>query len=240
MAERMDGATDGAMEGAGGAAAPSCPEAGDLRRALLDLAIAGAGLPAERELVRTLAVPRSRLRRVLAELRAEGRIPPAAIGRRAAEGQTRIDGLARLANPGDVIELRMILEPQFARLAAVRASALEIARVARAAASRPGEGYGAADLAFHREVAAASRNPLVRELYDLVRRVGTDARLTLAQPGPPCPKRRAQRDAEHAAVAQAIAARDPDRAEAAMRAHLMAVQAVITARLLPGRDAAAS
>jgi DNA-binding FadR family transcriptional regulator len=38
-----------------------------------------------------------------------------------------------------------------------------------------------------------------------------------------CAKRIAMRDAEHLAVAEAIARRDPEAAEAAMRAHLNSV-----------------
>ena len=90
------------------------------------------------------------------------------------------------------------------------------------------------DLAFHREVARSARNPLAHELYDLLRHVGTDARVRMPQARPPCPNRRISRDAEHAEIARAIADRDPDRAESAMRAHLSAVQHLIHARLMPG------
>lgn len=218
---------------------PSNPsrDAADLSpEALKDLLIEMSGpeqeLPSERQLVDQLNVPRSRLRRVLAELRAEGDLPPAQVGRKSTRKDTSdIDDLVSVANPSDVIELRMMLEPQFARLAAIRASMIEIRRIQKAATSRKGDDYGSADLAFHREVAKSSRNPLAQELYDLLRRVGTDSRVRLAPAAPPCPKRRAARDAEHQAIAQAIAERDPDRAEAAMRAHLDNVHKVIQQRM---------
>ena len=132
-----------------------------------------------------------------------------------------------------MIELRLILEPQFARLAAVRASALEIARITRAATSRPDEDYGAPDLAFHLEIASASRNALGRELYNILRQVGADARVRLPSRRPMCPKRREIRDAEHLRIARAIAERDPERAEECMRAHLASVQAVVMERISP-------
>jgi DNA-binding FadR family transcriptional regulator len=50
--------------------------------------------------------------------------------------------------------------------------------------------------------------------------------------------RLARRDAEHRAIAVAIAARDPDEAERAMRAHLAAVQRQIYDRLTPGSNVA--
>lgn len=205
-----------------------------LRRTLMEMAESTNPLPSERALVDELGVPRSRLRRVLAELRSTGVLPPANMGRRATNpGLPQIDNLARVATPTDVIELRMMLEPQFARLAAIRASALEIARIVRLARSPADNSYGAADLAFHLEVARSARNPLAHELYDLLRQIGTDSRVRMPQSRPPCPKRRIARDAEHAEIARAIADRDPDRAEGAMRAHLSAVQQLIHARLMP-------
>ena len=214
------------------------PSPAHLRTVLTELAAGGTTLPPERELVERLGVPRSRLRRVLAEMREAGHLPPAQVGRRTTRdgGNMPTDSLAQLANPTDVIELRLILEPEFARLAAVRASSLEIARIMRTATSAPGADYGAPDLAFHLNVASASRNELGRELYNILRQVGADARVRLPMRRPMCAKRREARDAEHMRIARAIADRDPDRAEECMRAHLISVQAVIMERI--SRDAA--
>jgi DNA-binding FadR family transcriptional regulator len=217
------------------------PSFEELRRVLGEMAAGGAPLPPERDLVQRLGVPRSRLRRALAELRASGTLPPAQVGRRTSRpGSPQTESLARLANPTDVIELRLILEPYFARLAAVRASALEISRITRAASSSPGEEYGAADLAFHLEIASASRNALGREFYDILRRVGADARVRLPARKPMCPKRRELRDAEHMRIARAISARDPEQAEEAMRRHLASVQALIIERIAPEPSDAAA
>ncbi|WP_121061109.1 FadR/GntR family transcriptional regulator [Chachezhania antarctica] len=206
----------------------------DLRQALKEMSMQSGGLPPERQLAKDLNVPRSRLRRALADLRDEGELPPAKPGRRAVRQEaSRIEGFARVANPTDVIELRILLEPNFARLAAIRASALEIARITRAATTRPEESYGGADLAFHQEVARGSRNALAVEFYRLLREVGTDSRVRLPSRKPLCPDRRATRDREHMEIARAIAERDPDRAEAAMRAHLANVQRLIHERLTP-------
>ena len=103
----------------------------------------------------------------------------------------------------------------------------------RAASGRPNDSYGGADLAFHLEVVSAARNALGRELYAILRQVGTDKRVHMPPRKPPCQRRRDERDREHMEVAQAIAARDPDRAEAAMRAHLSMVQGMINQRLSP-------
>lgn len=205
-----------------------------LKDLLLDMGGPEQDLPSERQLSTELNVPRSRLRRVLAELRADGDLPPAQVGRKSNPRDTygaHVEELVSVANPNDVIELRLMLEPQFARLAAIRAAGNDIKRILRSAESGKGDDYGTADLIFHRELARASRNPLAQELYDLLRRVGTDSRVRLAQTSPPCPKRRAERDKEHQEIARAIADRDPDRAETLMRAHLVNVRRVIEVRM---------
>jgi DNA-binding FadR family transcriptional regulator len=212
----------------------SGPDTAELEAWLLQLSAGGQEIPSERQLVSDWQVPRSRLRRALARLRDGGLLPPSQVGRRATNSTgARIEDLARVANPTDVIELRILIEPQLARLASIRASVNDVRQIIRAAATHPREGYGAADLNFHRQVARASRNALASELYELLRQVGTDSRVRLPQTGPACPKRRATRDKEHMAIAQAIAARDPERAAHAMQSHLTQVQRLIMVRLSP-------
>jgi len=187
---------------------------------------AGEALPAERAIAEQYAVKRHRVRQALALLRQQGDLE-----------QTRRmntaggESLIRATNPLEVIELRLALEPALARLAAVRATPLEIARIVRAATTPPDMQRSTADLMFHKYVAAASGNALAADLYTLLRTVGSDARVRVQSSAPTCPNRLAQRDKEHRAVADAIAARDPEGAEAAMRAHLNAVHRQILNRL---------
>ena len=203
--------------------------------ALRGILAEGKGAPSERVLAERLNVKRHRLRRALEELRAAGELAPARAGRPRTAPARRGDDLARDTNPVEIIELRMMLEPALARLAALRASPFEITRIQRAATTPPGASAGAVDLAFHKAVAAGARNSLATELYALIRQVATDARLRFGNSdNPSCPNRLRQRDAEHKAIADAIAARDPDAAEQAMRAHLGAVQRQILDRLGPG------
>jgi DNA-binding FadR family transcriptional regulator len=196
----------------------------------------GEPLPAERALAEQLAVKRHRLRAALETLRSRGEMAPARQGRRGADRGA--NDLVHLTNPVEVAELRLVIEPGLARLAAVRASPVEVARILRAASTAPGQAAGAVDLAFHMAVASAARNALAAELYARIRRVGRDVRVSIANPEGPCPVRLRQRDAEHRAVAEAIAARDAEGAEAAMRTHILAVQRRVMERLSPGLTAA--
>lgn len=187
----------------------------------------GEVLPAERALAEQYGVKRHRLRQALALLREQGDLDSS---RR--NGAAGGESLIRSTNPLEVIELRLALEPALARLAAVRATPLEIARIMRAATTPSDMQRSTADLTFHKLVAAASGNGLAADLYALLRKVGSDVRVRVQSAAAPCPNRLAQRDQEHHAVAEAIAARDPETAEAAMRAHLNAVHRIILNRLM--------
>lgn len=202
-------------------------------RAMLQSA---ASLPSERELARQMNVNRHQVRRALEVLREANELEPAA-ARRAAASLGRGSALARDTNPVEVIEVRMSLEPALARLAAVRASPLDIARIQKAAVIADGDS-GSNDLAFHKAIAAGARNQLAAGLYLLVREIGRDARLKLGRNAPVCPKRLVERNAEHRAIAEAIAARDAQAAERAMRVHLTNVHKLIMNRISPDIEAA--
>lgn len=190
----------------------------------------GAPLPAERILADELGVKRHQLRNALKVLRDDGEIDA---GRSRAEGSTRRNGemLAQGTNPIEVIELRLALEPTLARLAALRATPTDIARIQRSSITPVGADRGAIDLAFHKAIASASGNVLAADVYSLIRQVGSDARLRIDNSDVSSPDRTKQRDFEHQAIAAAIAKRDPDAAELAMRNHLIRVRELIFARL---------
>jgi DNA-binding FadR family transcriptional regulator len=189
-------------------------------------AIRSAGaVPPERDLAADLGINRHQLRKALKVLRDTGEIE-----QRKAETPPWQD-LTHATNPVEVIELRSIIEPALARLAALRASPLQVDQIIAAVENADEDDYGGSDLQFHKAVADGARNGLAREFYRLLRAVGTDSRIRLGLPASVCPKRRAERDAEHRAIAKAIAARDPETAEREMRRHLANVQSQIMDRL---------
>ena len=179
-----------------------------------------------------LNVKRHQLRRALAALRVNGEIAPAQAKRKPLVGHNG-ESMVRATNPMEVIEMRIAIEPFLARLAAMRAAPSEMAAIEAAATTAAGADSGAADLVFHKLIAAGSGNKLAASLYGLLRRVARDSRLRLSTARPLRPGRTPQRDAEHRAIARAIIARDPDAAERAMRLHLAAVQKLVIERLNP-------
>ena len=208
--------------------------------ALRQLQTAGKVLPSERDLASQLNVKRHQLRRALNELRKTGGIAPARARRGEPSRHPRYsDELVRVTNPLEVIELRLMLEPGFARFASLRASTLDIGVISQWASTPANAKPETVDINFHLAVAAASRNQLAKELFIMLRKIGVDARLRVVGIAPAtCSKRIAERDAEHRRIADAIAVRDPEAAEAAMRAHLLLVQRRIMERSNAGLAAA--
>jgi len=224
----------------GVAASPESKALRPLIEAIREIVAETGTMPPERVIAEQLQVKRHRLRRALESLRASGELDPAKAGRRPIS-EVRFSGdFASGTNPIEIVELRSIIEPALARLAAFRASPAEIARIQRSTVTPPDAEPGAVDLTFHRAVAAGARNSLASEVYALLRHVATDARLSLGSTDESrrCPKRVAERDSEHAAIASAIARRDPDAAERAMRDHLGVVHQQILGRLAPAFRAA--
>lgn len=208
----------------------------------------GSGrLPPERKLAEELGVSRRTLRQALGLLEAEGRISRhhgrgtfATDARHASQNLTR--ELSRLTSPIDAMEARLAIEPQQARLAALRATNGDIDRLFEAAdASRDAKdplSYEKADAAFHRRVAAASRNPMLIAVFDAVLQTAIDGTRRPGRENSHCMNNQASYAADHRKIAAAIAERNPIQAEAAMRSHLNAIQKRLIEHAFPTADAA--
>jgi DNA-binding FadR family transcriptional regulator len=123
--------------------------------------------------------------------------------------------------PAHLTEVREIIEPEMAALAAERVEDEHIA-VMRAAVETmehtlsDADAFIAADNDFHRAVARGSGNPLLLALMDsIVDLLSEQRKMIFAVPGGP---ERGQ--VHHKRVLSAIATRDPEAARACMRAHL--------------------
>jgi GntR family uxuAB operon transcriptional repressor len=193
----------------------------------------GERLPPERALAAEFGIGRATVRRELSKLEEEGRVR-----RRVGQGtfvtvppNETVTAALRLSpppGPADVLELRLMIEPQIAGAAALRASDPAIARLRRmaveGAAAADWQSWESADSRFHTAVAAAARNPLltgVLETLNLIRRQPDWARLRSSTM---TPKEQREHTSQHIAVVDAIEARDPTGAAEAMRTHLAAVR----------------
>jgi GntR family transcriptional regulator, transcriptional repressor for pyruvate dehydrogenase complex len=193
----------------------------------------GARLPAEAELTRMFGVSRSTVREALRALTSQHLIET----RRGVQGGSFVaapdpaklvedvgGALGVLVSTprlrlGDLLEARLLLEPAAARLAAQRADAdtVETLRAAAAQVRDPRDPSGfVPHMDFHTTVLMATGNLMFTMMGQPVSEV---LRTTLDRAAV-APAEWARVDACHHAVAEHIAAGEPDQAEQAMREHL--------------------
>jgi GntR family transcriptional repressor for pyruvate dehydrogenase complex len=191
----------------------------------------GDRLPTEKDLSAKFDVSRPVVREALMRLSADGlvvarqgagtfvkRRPP-----RAVADYSETVGFADILR---AFEVRIALEGQAARLAAMRRSEPELARIALSLDQmREGIEAGASakvfDFAFHRAVAEASGNTLFVEVLDqLEERISAGMGVALGITGAAPISRSQQVLAEHARIYEAISEGDPDSADLAMRFHI--------------------
>ncbi len=138
-----------------------------------------------------------------------------------------LDRMMRSGHEGftSLAEVREILEPEIAALAATRASEEDLAAMREAvaamdAAKRDPDAYIEADLDFHLALAEAAANPIVLSLIDSIVGLLREQRMRIFQvEGGP---ERGQH--HHKRILDAIERHDPEGARAAMQAHLVQVR----------------
>ena len=192
-------------------------------------------LPSEPELCRQLRISRSSVREALRVLEARGLvIRRHGIGVQVVDHAREAVGdsieLMLLRSGGglrDLIEVRLILESQAVSLAARRATADDVLalRDLIAELERPGsvDEHLGSDFRFHLRLAEASGNRMLVALVQAIRGplLRTVEAVYAAKPEVE------ERIAHHTAIVDAIAARDAQTAEAALRQHLVRVERLV-------------
>lgn len=207
---------------------------------------AGDKLPTERELVQMFGGGRSTIRRGLESLEKEGLIgrevgrgtfvrqvpahpgpgAPGHSGHGAANapGLTDLQSVSRLASPADVMELRLMLEPQVIEQAVSRASQAQIDGMydclEQARRARTLEEFEHWDDMLHRSFAAASRNPLFSAVYAMIGAVRLEAEWGEIKRRTLTDEMKQKHFDEHVRIVDAVRARDAQVARAEMHQHL--------------------
>src|ERR1700736_5232346 len=191
---------------------------------------AGDQLPAERDLAQRFGVSRTAVREAVKALREKGLVEAySGRGTFITDGTTQavrqsLDLMVKIGQPEGstyLAEVRAILEPEIAAMAAARVQEPELATMREAVAvmdraGRDPDPYIEADLDFHLALAEAAANPLILSLIDSIVGLLREQRMKIfkVEGGP----ERGQ--FHHKRILEAMEQRDPEKARDAMRAHL--------------------
>jgi DNA-binding FadR family transcriptional regulator len=199
----------------------------------------GSQLPSERELMEQYGVGRPAVREALQAMERSGFVE-IAHGERARVVDPTADRLiaqiaigaqhllrTKPAMLGHLKEARVLLETSTARMAAERATEEQIARLRLSIAQHRAsmvnlEEFIERDMAFHREIADISGNPLFPSIVESMFKWAGEFYFTLVR----APGAEELTLAEHQRIVDAIAAHDGDAAAEAMRSHLMRANAL--------------
>jgi DNA-binding FadR family transcriptional regulator len=184
---------------------------------------AGQRLPPERHLASHYNASRAKIREALRQL-TDQQLVERRLGsgtfvtyRQAVEEQE----IAEETSPLQLIEVRMAIEPQIARLAVLHASNRDLDRLTAALAvlakshSDP-RSYSRADEQFHLALAACTGNSLLIWLYRQINEVRLHAQWAEMRGKVLTPENMRLYDQQHSAVVDAVRRRDADAAAAAM------------------------
>lgn len=199
-----------------------------------------ARLPPERHLCNILGLTRSQLRTALTKLEAEGLIwrhvgKGTFIGSKPIADILDLSCIVRLTNQREVAQMRQIIEPEIAALAAANATGADLAELhkclERASAAQCKREYDAWDSCLHRTIAVSTHNSLLLSLMDIMASVRRAMRWerTQADGAPPAPSHHSFED--HAAIVAAIEDRQVEGSRAAMQQHLATIETNMLRRL---------
>jgi len=193
----------------------------------------GQRLPSEREMAERFQVSRASVREAIRALEREGLVTIRSGSGTfvSAEGfDAVVEALARRLLDGrqvlaDITELRLILEPQIAALAAQRATAEDKRRLAAILKEQEeqialGDTGAAADAAFHSAVASASHNQALEGLSATL----VDLLAPIRDEGLQTPERSQRSLHIHRAILEAVCAGDGQAAQLAMQEHVVGVE----------------
>jgi len=204
----------------------------------------GMRLPTEIELMAEFRAGRNTIRKAMHALQAEGKIVRQ-VGSgtfvaepRDARRQTAVVGarqaavsVARLANPSDVMELRLAFEPGAVAIAALRASLQEIEHmervIARSAQAGSLQEFETLDCELHRSFGRATKNVIFARVYDIITAARDHTAWGRLKERVLTGDLRRRHTQEHERIVAAIRERDGERARIEMKRHLDEINRVM-------------
>ncbi len=198
----------------------------------------GAQLPPERDLAAHYGIARNTLRRLLDELAEEGLLErhvgrgtfvrgvPGGSQEAAANGD--LPSRLRSASPADLMEVRIIIEPQVAALAASRASAEDLngieENLRRSIAAKGLAEFEHWDAQLHLSIFRAAKNALLLDYCAAINTVRNEPDWYRLKKRSLTPERRLGYDREHTEIVSALRQRDAEAARKQLFRHLSGIR----------------
>ncbi|MFT3671577.1 FadR/GntR family transcriptional regulator [Aestuariivirga sp.] len=186
-------------------------------------------LPPERDLARQFAVSRTALRAGLDRLESEGRIwrhvgQGTFVGSRPEKPPKQFSFITANTSPADALEARLAIEPQIARMAALRASQTQISEIAalvqKGKFATDATTWESWDGQFHRALCLVTGNRLLLSIFDSFNAIRKQKTWNQLRRNVLTAERRKLYAEHHQAILDAISERDAAQAERAMRLHI--------------------
>lgn len=203
----------------------------------------GERIPTERELAQRFKAARNTVRRALKVLQDEGwlfrEIGRGTFVTRAADRGGDLVRRIETASPVEIMEVRLMVEPQAAELATARANGAELDAMeqclVQGEAALTVADFEMWDGLFHQTLVAACRNQLLIDIYDAINSVRRQAHWAALKERTMTEARRRNVEQQHRRIVGAMRARDAALAAQEMLRHLQDVRRnLVGGRILSG------
>lgn len=187
--------------------------------------VAGSRLPTERAIAERFGTTRSVVRKALATLKAEGLIT-----QRVGAGTFAGPAYQTIAevSPAQLMDARLVFEPQIVVLAVRHATAADFARMdeclSAAERAKTADDFEVWDANLHEAIAHATHNHIVEAVFRLLGKARRSSEWGELKRRSATPERRSEYLREHRELVEALRARDADRARALLLGHLVGVR----------------
>jgi len=193
----------------------------------------GARLPSETELSRILGVSRATVREAIVALEVSGVL---AVRRNVGavvlnlDSELQVQAISSEAGPFEQVQVRMLLEPEAARLAAINRTPEQCELMENAIKMMVDENQAGfeseeGDMQFHLQIAKASNNSLLSSHIESLWEMRQQGKLwPQIQRSVDITTMRTRAVFQHMLILEAIRSQNPDAAKQKMTAHLLAVQ----------------
>lgn len=194
---------------------------------------AGSRLPPERDLAEALGVARNTLRQALDRLEEAGwlvrRVGLGTFVRESRPAQpASLSGRMRAAAPADLMEVRLVIEPAAAALAASRAGAEDLERIEallrHSVAAKGLAEFEHWDAQLHLSIFQATKNAVLIDYCEAINAVRNEPNWYRLKKRSVTPELRLRYDQQHSAIVQALRDRDPESARRLTWRHLSTVR----------------